>query len=128
MGRIWRLQRALREEVEEGLKGLGVSGLEAWLLASLAHHPHPSSLARRMGFPLPTVSHMLRRLEAQGLVERGLEPGDLRRFRFRLTPKGEEVRARAETLWEEALGRRLARLSLEEARKLLDLLSRLEEA
>ncbi|WP_460169989.1 MarR family winged helix-turn-helix transcriptional regulator [Thermus brockianus] len=125
-GRIWRLQRALREEAERGLKGLG--GLEAWLLRVLKHHPYPSEAARRMGLPLPTVSHMLRRLESAGFVARALDEKDLRRFAFRLTPKGEEALAQAEALMEEALRKCLSRLSPEEVQELLRLLAKLEEA
>ncbi|KHG64683.1 MarR family transcriptional regulator [Thermus sp. 2.9] len=125
LGRIWRLQRALREEAERGLGELG--GLEAWLLRVLKHHPHPSEAARRMGLPLPTVSHMLRRLEGAGFVARALDEKDLRRFAFRLTPKGEEALAQAEALMEEALRKRLSRLSPEEVQALLRLLEKLEE-
>ncbi|MCS7218560.1 MAG: MarR family transcriptional regulator [Thermus sp.] len=127
LGRIWRLQRALREEAERGLASLGLSGLEAWLLWVLKRHPYPSEAARRMGLPLPTVSHMLRRLEEGGFVARSLDKADLRRFAFRLTDKGEEAFRRAEALMEEALGRRLARLRPDEVQHLLTLLAKLEE-
>ncbi|GGM93554.1 hypothetical protein GCM10007092_03520 [Thermus composti] len=127
LGRIWRLQRALREEAERGLSDIGLGGLEAWLLRVLKLHPYPSEAARRMGLPLPTISHMLRRLEGQGFLERSLDEKDLRRFTFRLTPKGEEALARAEGFMEEALRKRLARLKPEEAQELLRLLEKMEE-
>lgn len=125
LARIWRLQRLLREEA--GLRDHGVSGLEAWLLRVLKHHPHPTEAARRMGLPLPTVSHMVRRLEAQGLLLRAREEGDLRRFRLLLTPKGERVLEEAERLFAEALKRRLDRLDGDEEATLLRLLDRLLE-
>ncbi len=127
LGRIWRLQRSLREETEPALEALGLTGLEAWLLRVLEAHPYPSEAARRMGLPLPTVSHMLRRLEEGGFVERSLDAKDLRRFAFRLTARGEAARRQAEALMEAALRRRLARLSPEEVQDLLSLLARLEE-
>lgn len=127
LARIWRLQRLLREEAEAGLRDHGVSGLEAWLLRVLKHHPHPTEAARRMGLPLPTVSHMVRRLEAQGLLLRAREEGDLRRFRLLLTPKGERVLEEAERLFAEALKRRLDRLDGDEEATLLRLLDRLLE-
>ncbi|WP_337844429.1 MarR family transcriptional regulator [Thermus sp.] len=127
LARIWRLQRLLREEAEAGLRDHGVSGLEAWLLRVLKHHPHPTEAARRMGLPLPTVSHMVRRLEAQGLLLRAREEGDLRRFRLFLTPKGERVLEEAERLFAEALKRRLDRLDGDEEATLLRLLDRLLE-
>ncbi len=128
MSRIWRLQRALREEMEEGLEALGLSGLEAWLLRVVEGVPYPSDVARHMGLPPPTVSHMLRRLEERGFVERTLDSKDLRRFAFRLTEKGKVALEEAERLMEAALRRRLARLSPEESAQLLGLLSRLEES
>lgn len=128
MGRIWRLQRALREEMEEGLEALGLSGLEAWLLRVVDTNPHPSDAARHMGLPPPTVSHMLRRLEEKGFLERSLDSKDLRRFSFRLTEKGKSGLRQAEALMEKALRRRLARLQPEETAHLLELLGRLEEA
>lgn len=82
--------------------------------------------ARAMGLPPPTVSHMLRRLEAEGFLRRSLDPKDLRRYRLELTPKGEAALREAERLLEGALARRLARLSEEEQALLAQLLSRLE--
>jgi DNA-binding MarR family transcriptional regulator len=111
LARIWRLQRALREEVAPGLARLGLSGLDPWLLSVLRTHPHPMGAARAMGLPPPTVSHMLRRLEAKGFLRRSLDPKDLRRYRLELTPKGEAALREAERLLEGALARRLARLS-----------------
>lgn len=127
LARIWRLQRLLKEEAEAGLKARGISGLEAWLLRVLKHHPHPTEAARRMGLPLPTVSHMVRRLEAQGLLLRAREEGDLRRYRLLLTPKGEAALEEAERLFAEALRRHLKRLDGEEEALLLKLLDRLLE-
>ncbi|KOX90621.1 Transcriptional regulator SlyA [Thermus aquaticus] len=126
LARIWRLQRALREEVAPGLARLGLSGLDPWLLSVLRAHPHPMGAARAMGLPPPTVSHMLRRLEAEGFLRRSLDPKDLRRYRLELTPKGEAALREAERLLEGALARRLARLSEEEQALLARLLSRLE--
>jgi DNA-binding MarR family transcriptional regulator len=82
--------------------------------------------ARAMGLPPPTVSHMLRRLEAEGFLRRSLDPKDLRRYRLELTPKGEAALREAERLLEGALARRLVRLSEEEQALLARLLSSLE--
>lgn len=128
MGRIWRLQRALREEMEEGLKALGLSGLEAWLLKVVESVAYPSEVARHMGLPPPTVSHMLRRLEERGFVHRSLDDKDLRRFSFRLTEKGRDALLEAEKLMEAAVSRRLARLTPEETARLIALLGNLEES
>jgi DNA-binding MarR family transcriptional regulator len=70
---------------------------------------------------------MVRRLEAQGLLLRAREEGDLRRYRLLLTPKGEAALEEAERLFAEALRRRLKRLDGEEEVLLLKLLDRLLE-
>ena len=128
LARIWRLQRALREEVEPELARLGLSGFAPWLLRVVKTYPHPMEAARAMGLPAPTVSQMVRRLEAQGFLKRSLDPKDLRRHRLELTPKGQEALKEAEALLEAALSRRLAWLSEEERALLVQLLGKLEEA
>lgn len=127
LARLWRLQRALREETEPELAKLGLGGFSPWLLRVVQRHPYPMEAARAMGLPAPTVSQMLRRLEAQGFLRRSLDPKDLRRYRLELTPEGEKALAQAEALLEAALARRLARLTPKEQALLVELLSRLEE-
>lgn len=114
--------------MEEGLKALGLSGLEAWLLKVVESMAYPSEMARHMGLPPPTVSHMLRRLEERGFVHRSLDDKDLRRFNFRLTEKGRDALLEAEKLMEAAVSCRLARLTPEETARLIALLGNLEES
>lgn len=49
----------------------------------------PSELAERTGTPLTTVSDRLRRMVADGDVERVAHPGDGRSHLVRLTPEGD---------------------------------------
>jgi DNA-binding MarR family transcriptional regulator len=49
----------------------------------------PSELAERTGTPLTTVSDRLRRMVADGDVERVAHPGDGRSHRVQLTPDGD---------------------------------------
>jgi DNA-binding MarR family transcriptional regulator len=77
--------------------------------------------------PAPTVSQMLKRLEAEGLLLRSLDPSDLRRYRFELTARGREVLRESRALLMGAMERRLARLSPQQQRQLHELLERLTD-
>ena len=50
-----------------------------------------SELARRSFLLSPSLTRILRHLESEGLVKRGADANDLRRFVFRLTAKGKRV-------------------------------------
>src|SRR5258708_27602848 len=67
--------RALRMEVKEFL-----------LLSNLDEHPNPAELARVLITPKPSVTFMVKRMEAVGYVRRELQRDDLRRFRLTPTP------------------------------------------
>jgi DNA-binding MarR family transcriptional regulator len=51
-------------------------------------------VASRVGVTLPATSRLLRRLERRGFVALATDETDRRATRARLTPQGEEVRAR----------------------------------
>src|SRR5258708_12568052 len=69
--------RALRLEIKEFL-----------LLSKLDEHPNPADLARALVTPKPSVTFMLKRMDALGYLRRELQSDDLRRFRLTLTPSG----------------------------------------
>lgn len=59
------------------------------VLALLHHADTPQEIARLLGMPAPSLSHMLRELEEKGLIARSLDTKDRRRFRLRRTDEGE---------------------------------------
>jgi DNA-binding MarR family transcriptional regulator len=59
-------------------------------------------LADRLGVEPPTVTKMLRRLQACGLVERRADPEDARSQRVFLTRKGEDLEGPVLSCWERA--------------------------
>lgn len=61
------------------------------LLALMDTGDTPQDLAHLLRTPAPTLSHMLRELEARGLIERSLDPKDKRRFRLRRTAAGDDA-------------------------------------
>lgn len=115
---LWRLLRELDEEIQPELEAMGLASYDPWLMAELEQHRYPSEAMRRLKMPLSTVSQMLRRLEAHGLVRRSLDPKDLRRHRLELTPKGKEVLRQSQALIIGAMERRLSRLSAPEQKAL----------
>jgi DNA-binding MarR family transcriptional regulator len=100
---------------------------EFFLLAKLDDHPYPADLARALITPKPSITFMVKRMEAAGFIQRQTEADDLRRFRLTLTRSGRRVMEAARAILDEAFGRRLARLTAGERAELLRILLRLSE-
>ena len=64
-------------EVEPTVRAHGLEMKEFFLLGKLDEHPYPAELARALITPKPTVTFMVKRMEAAGFVERETEAGDL---------------------------------------------------
>ncbi len=125
--RIWRLQRALAEESEPCLAEYDLGPRELMLLAFVEHRPFAGQLARELHLPAPSVTHALKRLERAGLITRENDPADLRRFLFRLTPRGRRALAAGRACLVGRLRARLGRLTPEERETLVTLLDRVLE-
>jgi len=103
--------------------GLEVKGL--FLLAEVEAHPHPAELAAVLLMPKPTVTLIMKRLEAAGFLRREIDRVDLRRHRLTVTPSGRKAVTRGLALLSEAYGKRLDRLSDSEQKALYQLLEAL---
>ena len=57
-----------------------------------------SELGERLFLDSATLTPLLKRLEAAGLVDRSRDPGDERQVRVTLTARGRALRAKAETI------------------------------
>jgi len=106
--------RALRLEIKEFL-----------LLSKLDEHPNPADLARALITPKPSVTFMVKRMEAQGYLRRELQPDDLRRFRLTLTPSGRRAMESAREIFDQEFGRRLSRLTQAQRLELMRLFERM---
>jgi len=106
------------------LRERGLASGTMYLLAAVDKHPHPSDLARELQVGPPTVSRLLKGLEAEGYVVRATVQEDLRRYRFGLTPAGRELLAELRRQMQEAVGTMLARLSESQRVLLGELLAR----
>jgi len=126
--RIWKLSREIREETLPHLETLGLAPTDPWLLSEIDRHHYPTEAVRIMQMPAPTVSQMLKRLEADGLVARSLDSSDLRRYRFELTEKGKRLLEGSQKYMLAAMERRLNRLSPEQRRQFVELLDILAQS
>jgi DNA-binding MarR family transcriptional regulator len=59
-----------------------------FLLAALEIFHHPADLARYLLMPKPTITFLIKKMEAAGYVDRKTVAGDLRKFELQLTQKG----------------------------------------
>ena len=123
----FELLTSVLAEVEPQVQEHGLGMKEFFLLSKLDEHPNPADLARALLTPRPTVTFMVKRMEAAGYVRRSMQPEDLRRFRLTLTPSGRKAMEAARQILDEAFGRRLARLTLAQRAELMRALERMAE-
>jgi len=108
-------------------RSAGVSGAQLWALWELHEQPglQVSELTRKMSLHQSTVSNLVEKMCAGGLVLRGGHPQDRRVVRLRLSAAGKKVVARAPKPARGILPDALARMPLEDLRLLQGSLQRL---
>ena len=84
-------------------------------------------LAERLGVEPPTVTRMLKRMEACGFVERQQDPVDARSFRVYLTERGRALEGPVARYWEEVEEKTIAGMTPEEKTLFRQLLLRVRE-
>lgn len=118
-----RLARRLRREADSGFSPSMLSAL-----VTIAHHGPLTlgALAERERVAPPSITKVVAKLEADGLVERAADAEDRRYSLVRATPAGDALLAedrRRKTAW---LAGRIADLSDAEQRRLVAVLEILE--
>jgi DNA-binding MarR family transcriptional regulator len=108
---VARTARRLRQE-----SGTGLSPSLTAALATVERHGPltPSELAARERVQRPTVTRIVGRLEATGLVARAADPGDRRSSLITVTPAGRKLLAAARTRKDAFLSERLDALGSED--------------
>ena len=122
MDALRRIVRALRVSTHLSERDLGVSAAQLFVLRQLALAPRQSvgELATRTRTSQGSVSEVVSRLVARGLVERNTAESDRRRAELSPTQEGHAVLARASETVQERLLAGLARMSDTDRRTLAD--------
>lgn len=112
----------------EVLQEFGVTGPQLWALREIrsAGNLTIGQLADRLYLHISTVSGILDRLEARGLVKRLRDQEDRRLVHLEVTRKGREILTRAPEPPRSKVLRGVRRLSTGEVRRLKSALERLE--
>ncbi len=98
---LWHLTLAWQRAVAAALAPLGLTHVQfvllacAWWLQEQGHAPNQLQLARQAGTDVKMTSQVVRRLEAKRLLEREVDPADMRARRLRPTPEGATLARRA---------------------------------
>ncbi len=87
-----------------------------------------SNLAATLEVEVPTITKMVGRMEAAGLVQRSPDPADGRAVRVSLTEKGTNLRVSVRERWEQLEQRLLAGMDAEEEATFRTLLARAAES
>lgn len=123
----FELSVSVMAEVEAEVRTHGLELKELLLLDKLDEHPNPAALARALLTPKPTITFLVKRMEAAGYVRRETQADDLRRFHLTLTPAGRRAMEASRAILDAAFEQRLARLNRTERAELAGMLERLRE-
>lgn len=122
------LQHTLRQTMDEALRKRGSDLSFAHFAALFGLHCEPGStgakLARRAFVSAQTMNSVLRRLESEGLIERGPHPDSRRADSWTLTSQGLEQLEQARTVGAAICSQMLAPLSSTEITQFEDYLRR----
>jgi DNA-binding MarR family transcriptional regulator len=121
----FQVMTSLMADVAPRIRALRLEIKEFLLLSKLDEHPNPADLARALITPKPSVTFMVKRMEALGYLRRELQPNDLRRFRLTLTPSGRTAMESAREIFDQEFGRRLSRLTQAQRVELMRIFERM---
>jgi MarR family transcriptional regulator, organic hydroperoxide resistance regulator len=130
----WLLHRAaqhMRAGLDEAAKAHGLSGARDWIvLSALAAGPRQTQLAlgHSLGVDKTTMTSLLDRMEARGLITRSTDRHDRRARIPELTAAGRQVQAEVTSARDRVEAGLLGGFTTNEQRQLRDLLTRLTVA
>jgi len=127
---IRRLQQIAVAIFLEETEAQGITPVQFAALAELARQPgiDQRTLGRRIGFDTSTIGGVIDRLQARGLVQRALSPGDRRVRLLSLTGAGQSLLAEVLPPMHRAQARMLAPLAPAERPQFMRMLRQLVEA
>ncbi|MBA2284275.1 MAG: winged helix-turn-helix transcriptional regulator [Ktedonobacteraceae bacterium] len=83
-----------------------------------------SEISKRLHVTSPTITQLMKGLEANGLIERSIDPSDRRAVGITLTAKGEMVTQQAAEAFAASLNELIAYLGEEQSNQLAELLAK----
>ena len=125
---LWAITHGLQTHSKRMAATLGITGPQRLVVRIVGRFPGatPGALARILHLDPSTLTGVLRRLEAAGLLSRRPDPRDGRRVVLRLTAAGRRVDVLTSGTIESAMGdllRRVPRRRLEVAREVLGVIA-----
>ena len=127
----WLLHRAaqhMRVGLDEAAREHGLAGARDWIvLSALAAGPRQTqlSLAQSLGLDKTTMTSLLDRMEARGLITRSVDRHDRRARIPELTGRGRQIQAEVTSARDRVEAGLLGGFTADEQRQLRDLLTRL---
>lgn len=113
--RLWKLNHRLLTITLDACRArfdeLGIEAKEFFVLAEVADSPYPAELAVALVVPKASITVYVRNLVAKGMLQREIDPQDLRKHRLALTAHGEAARDAATKALAREFDRRLSALS-----------------
>ncbi|HMY20218.1 MAG TPA: MarR family transcriptional regulator, partial [Polyangium sp.] len=90
---LWAVDHALQSTSKRMEVSIGVTGPQRLVIRIVGRFPQISAgeLAEVLHIHPSTLTGVLKRLEARGIIDRKIDSGDARRALFSLTAKGKEV-------------------------------------
>jgi len=96
---LWKLNQRLLTRVLNAaapqFEQHGIETKEFFVLDEIDDSHYPAELAEKLMLPKASITMYLRSLVAKGLIQREIDPDDLRRHRLSTTASGRAVRAQA---------------------------------
>ena len=122
MQRVWELVHALDVRSKRMAQTIGVTGPQRLVIRVVGQKPAQtaSEISQMLGKHPSTLTGVLARLEARGLIVREIDPEDRRRARFTLTTPGKAIDRERKGTVEAATRRALSRIEGPVASAMLD--------
>lgn len=130
MRQLWELDHRLQSASKGMAAAIGVTGPQRLVVRMVGRFPGVSAggLSDLLHLHPSTLTGVLERLVAAGLLKRAQDPDDQRRARFRLTEKGRAIDRRKQGTVEAATRRALRPVPLRDIEVAAAVLRRITEA